>query len=116
MKKRDLCFAFRNAILKSGIIENVHTRHMILDGQEVVWEHIIKLFKEPRRIGWSLHGLTAETVYLNSFSKMRVNLVEKLSLKSLFYIHSLFETKLLATYSDLCPLHINTRCCMSIIP
>lgn len=68
---------YSNAVHKSGEKENVHTRLMTLDNQQVIWEHIIELFKAERHIGWTDHRLTAEAVYLNSFSKMRINLMEK---------------------------------------
>lgn len=52
---------------------------MRLDNEPVIWEHIVELFKESRRVSWTTHCLTAEAVYLNSFSKMRINLMEKVS-------------------------------------
>jgi hypothetical protein len=70
-------FCFRNAIENSGTENNTHTRLMRLNGEEVIWRHIIDVFKQERRVGWSYTGLTSESVYLDNFSKMRVNLMEK---------------------------------------
>ena len=59
---------------------------MRLNGELIIWDHIIEVFKEERRLGWNMCGLTSECVYLDNFSKMRVNLMEKVESFHIFSI------------------------------
>ena len=59
---------------------------MRLNGELIIWDHIIEVFKEERRLGWNMCGLTSECVYLDNFSKMRVNLMEKVEPFHIFSI------------------------------
>ena len=73
-------FFFRNALKNSGMDENIHTRLMSYQGEQVIWDHVIECNKADRRIGWSLTRLTSEAVFLNNFSKMKVKLMEMVSI------------------------------------
>ena len=73
-------FFFRNALKNSGMDENIHTRLMSYQGEQVIWDHVIECYKADRRVGWSLTRLTSEAVFLNNFSKMKVKLMEMVSI------------------------------------
>lgn len=50
---------------------------MLREGERLEWAHVRTIKDEVRGIGWSTSRLTNEAVNLNSFSKMRINLMEK---------------------------------------
>ena len=79
-------FLFRSAVFNSGLNKEKkddnekprYTRLMKLDGEDVVWGHIEELAK-VKTCGWSVYGITDEALNLNGFTKMKVNLMEKVS-------------------------------------
>lgn len=80
-KHREL-FLFRNAFYNSGEVteqDDHFTRLMRRGGEVVEWDAIRRLDRQSTS-GWKVYQLTQEAVELNNFSKMRVNLMEKVRL------------------------------------
>ena len=49
--------------------------YMQINGKHISWDHLVQLYKRKSSSGLSLlPKLTREHVYLNSYSRMRVNL------------------------------------------
>ncbi|CAC5385467.1 unnamed protein product [Mytilus coruscus] len=63
----------RNNIHSSGHKE-CHKRTVKLEGKEIIWEHFVSVFKRECKRVLPITKLNADAIYLNNFSKMRVNL------------------------------------------
>jgi hypothetical protein len=63
----------RNNIYSSGH-RDLHTQLLILNGKEMIWEHFVSVLRRDSKRAVPVTKLSAESVYLNNFSKMRVNL------------------------------------------
>ena len=63
----------RNNIHSSGH-QDFHKRIVKLEGKEIIWEHFVSAFKRDNKRSIPLTKLNADCIYLNNFTKMRVNL------------------------------------------
>ena len=50
---------------------------MVKEEMDIVWTHIEQVKDADRNIGWSITRIPNDAVYLDNFTKMRVNLMEK---------------------------------------
>ena len=58
-------------------VEKTSTRHMIREGEFIEWKHVVAVKDAPRNIGWSMSRIPNDAVYLNTITKMRITLMEK---------------------------------------
>ena len=63
---------------------------MVKEEMDIVWTHIEQVKDADRNIGWSITRIPNDAVYLDNFTKMRVNLMEKvIGFKKLRYTYDI---------------------------
>ena len=64
----------RNNIFSSGH-QDFHKCTITLHGKEIIWDHFVSVFSRESKRTLPVTKLNTDAIYLNNFSKMRVNLV-----------------------------------------
>ena len=53
---------------------DLNTKLLILNGKEMIWEHFASVLRRDSKRAVPVTKLSAKSIYLNNFNKMRVNL------------------------------------------